>query len=64
MTIEDGIVDGGYGQTVAGYLGNTEVKVQNYGLEKTFYDRYHAEEVLQDCGITVENIVQKIIEKL
>ena len=64
VTFEDGIVEGGYGQTVASYLGNTELKVQNYGINKKFYDRYNVEELMKENGLTVENIVENIIESL
>lgn len=64
VTVEDGIVEGGYGQTVASYLGNTELKVQNYGINKKFYDRYDVEELMKENGLTVENIVKNIIESL
>ena len=64
VTVEDGIVEGGYGQTVASYLGNTELKVQNYGINKKFYDRYNVEELMEENGLTVDNIVKNIIESL
>ena len=64
VTVEDGIVEGGYGQTVASYLGNTELKVQNYGISKEFYDRYNVEKLMKENGLTVENIVKNIIESL
>lgn len=64
VTLEDGITDGGYGQTVASFLGNTDVKVQNYGLDKAFHDRYVASELLAENGITVENIVKNILAVL
>jgi len=64
VTIEDGIVEGGYGQTVASYLGDTELKVQNYGINKKFYDRYNVEELMEENDLTVDNIVKNIIESL
>lgn len=64
VTVEDGIVEGGYGQTVASYLGNAELKVQNYGINKKFYDRYNVEELMKENGLTVDNIVKNIIESL
>ena len=64
VTVEDGIVEGGYGQTVASYLGNTELRVQNYGIDKKFYDRYNVEELMKENGLTVENIVKNVIESL
>lgn len=63
-TLEDGIVEGGYGQTVASYLGSTNIKVQNYGIEKLFHDRYTVDELLAENGVTVEHIVSKIIAVL
>jgi len=57
VTVEDGIVEGGYGQTVASYLGNTELKVQNYGINKKFYDRYKVEELMEENGLTVNLLV-------
>ena len=64
VTVEDGIIEGGYGQTVASYLGNTELKVQNYGINKKFYDRYNVEELMEENGLTVDNMVKNIIENL
>ena len=64
VTLEDGILEGGYGQMIASYLGNTEIKVQNYGVEKAFHDRYNAQELLAENGITVENIVNNILKNL
>jgi 1-deoxy-D-xylulose-5-phosphate synthase len=64
VTLEDGALDGGYGQTVAGYLGNSELLVQNYGLDKAFHDRYDAAELLAESGITVDNIVKNVLKSL
>ena len=64
VTIEDGIVEGGYGQTVASFLGNIGLKVQNYGISKKFYDRYKVEELMEENGLTVDNIVKNVIESL
>lgn len=64
VTLEDGGVDGGFGQTVAGYLGNTTLKVQNYGIEKLFHDRYDSAELLEENGVTVDNIVDNILKSL
>ena len=64
VTIEDGIVEGGYGQTVASFLGNIDLKVQNYGINKKFYDRYKVEELMEENGLTVNNIVKNVIESL
>ena len=60
VTLEDGILDGGFGQRVASFLGKEDVKVLNYGFERIFYDRVNAEEVLKDCRITPELILEDI----
>lgn len=57
VTLEDGILDGGFGQKVAAYLGGSPVKVHCLGLKKEFLDRYNARKVLEDNGLTVENVV-------
>ena len=62
ITLEDGIVDGGFGQKVASYYGMSNINVKNLGLEKIFYDRYDANEVLDELGITPEKITQ-LVEK-
>lgn len=60
ITLEDGILDGGFGQKVAAFYGTTDVKVKNYGLNKEFYDRYNPEELLKSLGLTAEQIVGDI----
>lgn len=64
VTLEDGILEGGYGQTVASYLGKAAVQVQNYGIDKAFHDRYDRAELLESNGLTAENIVAKVIDAL
>ncbi|MGM0123980.1 1-deoxy-D-xylulose-5-phosphate synthase [Enterococcus sp. AZ194] len=63
VTLEDGILEGGYGQTIASYFGNTTINVQNYGLDKAFHDRYDAKELFAANHLTVEAICQGISEK-
>ena len=64
VTLEDGVLEGGYGQMVASYLGNKDLAVQTYGLSKAFHDRYNASELLEKEGITVDNIVNHVLAKL
>ena len=56
ITAEDGIIDGGYGQKVASYLGESPVKVINLGLPKKFLNRYDYKQLQQECGLTPESI--------
>ena len=60
LTLEDGILEGGFGQKIASFYGPNKMLVKNYGLEKQFYDRYNPSELLQECGMTTEQIVEDI----
>ncbi|MDY3258681.1 MAG: 1-deoxy-D-xylulose-5-phosphate synthase, partial [Ruminococcus callidus] len=48
ITLEDGILDGGFGEKIARFYGNSDVKVLNYGLKKEFLDRYSVDEVMKE----------------
>lgn len=60
ITLEDGIVDGGFGQKIASCLGTKNILVKNYGLNKEFYDRYNPDELLKQLNMTNEQIVSEI----
>ncbi len=61
ITLEDGILDGGFGTKIASFYGlDAKTKVKNYGLNKEFYDRYNPEQLLESLGITKEKIVEDI----
>lgn len=62
VTIDDGIIDGGFGQKVAAYLSPSGTKVVTLGLKKEFMDRYNAKEVLEANGMTPAQIAS-LIEK-
>lgn len=62
VTIDDGIVDGGFGQKVAAYLGDKGPKVTCLGLQKEFMDKYDAKSVLRDNGMLPEQIAALIHE--
>ena len=64
VTLEDGILDGGFGQKIASYCAKNGVKVYNYGLSKQFYDRYNPQELLQSLGMTTEQIAEDIAKAL
>lgn len=61
LTLEDGILDGGFGEKIARFYGNSDVKVYNYGLKKEFLDRYDVNEVLKENHLTAEQIVEDIV---
>lgn len=60
VTLEDGIKDGGFGQKIASYLGKSKILVKNYGLEKQFYDRYNPASLLEQLGMTTEQMLNEI----
>ena len=60
ITLEDGILEGGFGEKIASFYGNSNMKVKNYGIEKSFPDRFNAEELLKENGISVEQITKDI----
>ena len=60
ITLESGILNGGFGEKVASFYGTSGMKVKNYGLEKKFIDRYKAEDLLSSLGITAGKIVEDI----
>lgn len=60
ITLEDGYLEGGFGQRIAGFYGDSDMKVLNYGLKKFFYDRYDVNEVLKENHLTAEQIAEDV----
>ena len=60
ITIEDGELDGGFGEKITRYYGNSDMKVLNFGSSKEFTDRVPLEELYQRYHLTPELIVQDI----
>ena len=60
ITLEDGILDGGFGEKIARFYGDSDMKVLNYGLRKEFVDRYDAGELLSANRLTAPQIVEDI----
>ena len=60
VTLEDGVLDGGFGEKIARYYGASGMKVLNYGIRKEFADRYDAGELLRDNRLTAPQIVEDI----
>ncbi len=64
ITVEDGILDGGFGEKIARFYGSSDMKVLNYGLKKEFLDRYDAEEVVKRNRLTAEQIAEDTVSLL
>lgn len=56
VTLEDGILDGGWGERVACYLACTPLRTRTFGIAKGFPDRYDSNELLAQNGMTVEDM--------
>lgn len=63
ITLEDGILDGGFGEKITRFYGDSDMKVLNYGLKKEFLDRYHAGEIMKENHLTPEQIIEDIKKK-
>ena len=60
ITMEDAVLDGGFGEKVARYYGDSDMKVKCCGVKKEFLDRYNVSEVMVASGLTADSIVALI----
>lgn len=60
ITLEDGELIGGYGQMIASFYGTSDILVKNYGISKKFHSYFKAKELLEENGISVQNIYNEI----
>ncbi|WP_302567681.1 1-deoxy-D-xylulose-5-phosphate synthase [Alistipes indistinctus] len=60
VTLEDGVLDGGFGEKIASYYGDSDMRVLNYGVRKEFADRYAIGELLEKNRLTDAQIVEDI----
>ena len=64
VTLEDGLVEGGFGQKISSFYGNSSVKVLNFGAKKEFTDLVPIEELYNRYHLTKELIVDDILKTL
>lgn len=62
ITLEDGVIDGGFGEKISRFYGTSQIKVLNYGLKKEFIDRYDVNEILKENRLTKEQIVEDVMK--
>ena len=62
VTMEDGVLDGGFGEKVARFYGNSDMKTCAFGLEKKFYDRYDYEKLAEEYNLKPELAAKKILD--
>lgn len=60
VTLENGILDGGFGEKISRFYGNSDMKVLNFGGKKEFTDRVPLSELLKRYHLTKEQIVDDI----
>ena len=60
ITIEDGILNGGFGEKIARFYGNSDMKVLNYGAKKEFTDRVPLDELYNRYRLRKELILEDI----
>lgn len=60
ITLEDGCVDGGFGEKISRFYGNSDVKVLNFGGKKEFTDRVPLNVLYKRYHLTPELIVDDI----
>jgi len=65
LTVEDGILEGGFGQKIAAYYGNTpHVRVKSYGLPKKFFNRYNPAQLALKYRLTAEQITADVLKEM
>ena len=62
VTVEDGIIDGGFGQKVSTYMNRYGVKTINLGIKKEFVDRFDVKEFLKANSLTPEQIAEILVK--
>lgn len=60
VTLEDGVLDGGFGEKIARFYGRGDIKVLNYGLKKEILDRYNADEVMRKNRLVPSLILEDV----
>lgn len=64
ITLEDGCLDGGFGEKISRFYSNSDMKVLNFGAKKEFTDRVPLKELYQRYHLTKELITQDIMNNL
>lgn len=64
ITLEDGVLDGGFGEKITRYYGTTDMKVMNFGAKKEFVDRFDVQDFLQANHLTAGQIKEDILRVL
>ena len=60
VTLENGVLDGGFGEKIARYYGNSTMKVLNYGGKKEFTDRKSLNDIYEENHLTKSKMLEDI----
>ena len=65
LTLEDGILDGGFGQKVAAFYGDApDMRVRCYGLPKKFFNRYNPHDLARAHHLTAPQIAADVVREM
>ena len=65
VTVEDGILDGGFGEKIAAFYGaDRDVEVKSYGLPKAFFNRYDPAALARAHHLTAPQIAADLRVRL
>lgn len=64
ITLEDGVIDGGFGEKITRFYGNSSMKVLNFGAYKEFVDNVMVEELYDRYRLTANKIILDIMKVL
>lgn len=64
VTLENGVIDGGFGEKIARFYGTSKMKVLNFGAKKEFVDNVEVEKQYKKYHLTVEQIVADILDEI
>ena len=62
VTIEDGVITGGYGQHLAIALKNDKIRVENFGWPDAFIPQGTFEQLAERCRLTADDITERICD--
>ncbi len=60
ITLEDGALEGGFGEKIARFYGDSDIKTLCFGIKKGLYDRYDYQQMALDNELTPVQIVDRI----
>ena len=64
VTLENGVVDGGFGEKVARFYGASNMRVLVKGLKKEFYDKVPYGELMERNRLTPKQIAEDVLAAL